>query len=415
MTRSQGARDGNAVLFWPFPTFPHIGPTLGLAQELTRRGYRVSYAAPEAFRSVIASAGATLLPYEPPFEPLVAGSEDPIDFAFGYYLGVLSTASLLERELLPDPPAALVYDTHLWGTAAGLARKLGASGIQSFPTFASNEHFSLRRAEADAAGSGGHPSVEVFHREVAAFARARGFGEYTREEFLVGYEDHNVVFMPREFQLAADTFDDRFAFVGPCVGTGELAGRWTPPAPPGPGATRPRIVLASLGTSPFGHDAEFYRSCVTAFADSGCHLVLTLGDGVDVESLGPLPPSAEAHSWLRHPAVLRHADLMISQAGIGSMMEALSFGVPLVLSPRNAEQAVNAGRAEALGVARPMPDGVDPDALLESVLAVASDPGVVERAGWMRAAIERAGGPVRAADFVTAALDGRDRRMRSAS
>jgi MGT family glycosyltransferase len=323
----------------------------------------------------------------------VPSSSDPVDLAFGYYLAVLGEASRIERELNGCRPSALVYDTHLWGTGAGLARRLGARGIQAFPTFASNAHFSLRRAEAAAAG-GGHPSVDVFHRAVIALARAGGFGAFTREELLEGRADTNIVFMPREFQIAGDTFDDRHAFVGPCPGSGPLAGRWTPPA------AGTRVVLASLGTSPFGRDPDFFRACVHAFAGSGFHLVLTVGE-TGPDELGPLPNSVEVHRWLRHPAVLQHADVFLSQAGIGSMMEALTYGVPLVLSPRNGEQGVNAARAEELGLGRVLHAPTTPEKLLAEVAEVADDPAVRARTQWMRAAVSRSGGVGRAADVIS--------------
>jgi MGT family glycosyltransferase len=381
------------VVFWPFPTFPHVGPTLGVAQELVRRGRRVVYAAPESFRATVAEAGADLIPYRPDPRPLVPGSTDPVDFAFGYYLAVLGEASRLERELAGCRPSALVYDTHLWATGAGLARRLGARGIQTFATFASNGHFSLRREEAAMNGDGGHPSVDVFHGAVAALARERGFGSFTRDDFLAGHAETNLVFMPREFQIAGDTFDDRHTFVGPCPGSGGLAGDWTPPA------AGPRIVLASLGTSPLGRDPGFFRSCVRAFAGSGFHLVLTVGE-VDPDELGPLPEWVEVHRWLRHPAVLRHADVFVSQAGVGSMMEAMAHGVPLVMSPRNGEHKVNAARAEELGLGRVLPEAATPDDLLAAVAAVADDPAVRARTEWLRAAVVRSGGAARAADVI---------------
>lgn len=381
------------VVFWPFPTYPHLGPTLGVAQELVRRGRRVVYAAPEQFRGAVTAAGAELLPYRIAPEPLEPGSSDPVDLAFGYYLAVLSGAGELADVLAADRPAALVHDTHLWGTAAGLARRLGARAVQSFPTFASNEHFSLRRAEAVTSGGVEHPSVAVFWRRVVELADALGFGGFDRDGFLAGHSDANVVFLPREFQIDGDTFDDRFAFVGPCPGSGPLEGRWNPPVD-GPG----RVALVSLGTSPFGRDADFFRSCVRALADSGHHLVLTVGDTAD-DGIGPLPGSVEVHRWLRHPAVLRHADVFVTQGGIGSMMEALTHGVPLVLSPRNGEQEVNAARAAELGLGRLLPVDLHPDTLRDAV-AAAYCPDVRARVDAMRDAVRAAGGARAAADAI---------------
>jgi UDP:flavonoid glycosyltransferase YjiC (YdhE family) len=99
--------------------------------------------------------------------------------------------------------------------------------------------------------------------------------------------------------------------------------------------------------------------------------------------------------------VLRHADVFVTQGGIGSMMEALAEGVPLVLSPRNGEQRVNAARAVELGLGALLPDEPDPAALRDAVAAATTDVGVRERVAAMRGAIARAGGARAAADAIT--------------
>ena len=50
--------------------------------------------------------------------------------------------------------------------------------------------------------------------------------------------------------------------------------------------------------------------------------------------------------------LLPHCDLVVSHAGSGSVIGALTHGLPMVLLPMGADQPLNAARAEALGVAQ---------------------------------------------------------------
>ena len=106
--------------------------------------------------------------------------------------------------------------------------------------------------------------------------------------------------------------------------------------------------------------------------------------------------------------MLRHASVFVNHAGMGTMMEALSFGVPLVLVPPDvSEHRLNARRAAELGLGR-MVSSVDvsADEIRDAVLAVAEDEKVRERVAWMRGVVNGAGGAVRAADVIEARLAG---------
>jgi UDP:flavonoid glycosyltransferase YjiC (YdhE family) len=65
--------------------------------------------------------------------------------------------------------------------------------------------------------------------------------------------------------------------------------------------------------------------------------VLAVG-GVDPAALGPIPPNVEVHAHVPQLAVLRRARVFVTPAGMGSTMESLYFGVPMVAVPQMAEQ-----------------------------------------------------------------------------
>jgi MGT family glycosyltransferase len=86
---------------------------------------------------------------------------------------------------------------------------------------------------------------------------------------------------------------------------------------------------------------------------------------------------------------------------MGSTMEALYYGVPLVCVPQMVEQEVNADRVAELGLGvRLDPDRVSAADLRGAVDTVVGDVAVHAALDRMRTAIGRAGGAVAAADAI---------------
>ncbi|OLR93770.1 macrolide family glycosyltransferase [Actinokineospora bangkokensis] len=391
------------VLVNPLPAHGHVTPTLAVVAELVRRGHRVTFATTAEFADAVLATGAEPLVYD----SALAGKAQPERFTADYVAREplrcieegIATARVFERALA-EPPDLYVYDVSTFPAGRALAQKQGRPAIQLFPVFASNEVFSFGQAQAaelDEPISAEHPAIVEFLAEVGGFVAEHGLTAGTME-FLTPCDETNLVFLPEEFQLNAWDFDDRHTFVGPCLPR-ERADGWAPPADGTP------VVLISLGTT-FNRNPDFFRRCARAFAGLPWHVVLTLGSRVRVAELGELPPNVEAHQWLPHAAVLRHASVFACHAGMGTMMEALSFGVPLVLVPPDVtEHKLNARRAAALGLGH-LVSSVDSSAeeVRDAVLAAAGDARVRERVDWMRGALERAGGATRAADVVEATL-----------
>jgi MGT family glycosyltransferase len=91
--------------------------------------------------------------------------------------------------------------------------------------------------------------------------------------------------------------------------------------------------------------------------------------------------------------VLRQSAGFITHAGINSTMEALYYGVPMLTLPQMPEQAVNADRAAALGLGRPLNlQAVTAEALRAAVDDVIADPVIRTNLDRMRSEIHCAGG-----------------------
>ncbi|WP_424187275.1 nucleotide disphospho-sugar-binding domain-containing protein [Actinokineospora sp. G85] len=119
----------------------------------------------------------------------------------------------------------------------------------------------------------------------------------------------------------------------------------------------------------------------------------------------PPPPNVEAHQQVPQLDILPHARLFITHGGMGSTMESLANGVPMVFTPHTPEQKAIARRATELGLGRTL-DPATPTAttLRDLVNETNENETIRRRTRRMREAIERAGGTTTAADHVEASL-----------
>jgi MGT family glycosyltransferase len=399
------------VAVLPFPAPGHSTPMLPVVTELVSRGHRVSFAVTPELASAVAGAGATPLEYR----SLLAGKRQPESFTADYLaqepLRCIEEGAAVTAQLLPvlsaDVPDVVVYDVSTFPTGRALASRLGRPGVQVFPVFGSNETFSFGEAQSAELSSWGdpvspdHPALAEFLERARAFAAefgllGTGAGIEGLWPLLRPCDDDNLVFLPREFQLQAEAFDDRHAFVGPCL----------PDAGPVPdGITPPGddpLVLVSLGTT-FNRHTEFFRRCAEAFAGQPWRVVITLGTGgTEPADLEPLPPNVVARTWAPHAPLLAEASAFVCHAGMGSMMESLYRGTPLVLVPPDVtEHRLNARRAEELGVGRDLRFAeTTAESLRDAVVEMATSLDVRERVAAMARHCVEGGGAARAADVL---------------
>ncbi|WP_330279446.1 oleandomycin glycosyltransferase [Streptomyces sp. NBC_00569] len=378
------------IAFLNIPAAGHVTPTLGVVEELVRRGHKVSYLAADGFAEKIASTGADVIPYATTLDPRTIAPTGAEDWLARVLLGAVreaaATAPTLEAHFGDDLPDCLVYDISMQFLGRVMSRKFGVPGIQLYPVLASHQYFS----EAEGAAEGMFGQLT---RELRAFADAHGLQDVTLDE-LMSDAPRNISFMPREFQSDADSFpEDRYTFVGIPLRESDLQGTWQP------SSDKP-VVLISLGTT-FNTQPEFFAMCAKAFEGLPWHVVIAAGPGVDLEAVGELPPNAEIHTWLTLQAVLEHAGAFVCHGGAGNTMNALYAGVPLVSVPHNGDSEMIAARTGELRLGRVLPpEEVTAETLREAVLEVAADETVQANLRDMRKYMKEAGGAPRAADTI---------------
>ncbi|MGW1373945.1 macrolide family glycosyltransferase [Streptomyces sp. NPDC002446] len=375
----------------------HVNPTLPLVEELVRRGHRVDYATSAELSDAVIKAGARWVELPAPGRiapPREFGPEEFGTFLHHVFTAMSATYPVLREHCVNELPDAICYDTVNWAPRV-LAEQLGVPAVRTIPNFASNESYSLFAEFIDGLDEE-NPGVAAVAAACAEFSAEHGVA-IDPANLLDLTEKLNLVFIPREFQPAGDTFDETFHFVGPSLGSREHAESWSPADPEAP------VLFVSLGTV-FNDRPEFYRTCIEAFGDGPYQVAMSVGD-LDPALLGDIPSNFDVRPRFPQPAVLRQTDAFVSHAGMNSTMESLYYGVPLITVPQMPEQAANAGRAQEMGLGEQLdPATVTAESLRAAVTRVASDSEVRANLDRMQKVVRQGGGAARGADLIEAYL-----------
>ncbi|HEX8444816.1 MAG TPA: nucleotide disphospho-sugar-binding domain-containing protein [Allosphingosinicella sp.] len=168
------------------------------------------------------------------------------------------------------------------------------------------------------------------------------------------------------------------------------------------------LVFCSFGTLQ-GSRAGLFRAVAVAAADLDVTLLLAHGGLLDEAEARRLPGKPIVRPYVPQRAVLARAAAAVTHAGFNTVMDALSFGVPMVALPIAFEQPATGARLERAGAAVVLQRRRTKRRIREALRAVLEQPIYRGGAGRLAAEIAEAGGVKRAADLVEAILPGTGR------
>ncbi|WP_433556079.1 macrolide family glycosyltransferase [Pseudonocardia xinjiangensis] len=382
-------------LFLPVPGHGHINPTLAVAAELGRRGHQVTYVVTEEFGEQVVSTGAELVAYSNrPFVPpgaveaqmaplmclLMGIAEDVAEPLLGVY-----------DRLRPD-----VVVGEMWAPwSAFLVAARSANSVCLAPSYVPGPDSSLVRELRPPVG----PDGRILGLErLPAIAELYGLRPEQAAAVLFRYARRTVVFMPAEFHPEPITPHTVPHFVGPALSRDESTEGFdlsfiadTP------------AVYVSLGTV-YNSLTSFYAACIEAFGGGPRPAVLSHGARITPADLPAAPANVLLAPRVPQLHVLERSAAFVTHGGMGSTMESIMYGVPMVVVPQMIEQAVTADRVAELGLGvRLDPAAVTVTTLAAAVTTVTEDPSYREACARMSAAARSAGGAQAAADVLEAA------------
>lgn len=372
------------------PAHGHTNPTLGLVRELTDAGHEVYYFSFPQFRQKIEEAGAVFIRCdENDFEMEDKENSDRVgkDIAYSVELIVSSTLALddlVAAKIAEIKPDLIVADSvAYWGKLA--AMKYQIPFVSSTTTFAFNRYSAgyMKRGAGDLLKMlAAMPKIsKQINRLKAHGYPVKGFLDIIQND----NETNTIVYTSKYFQPCADTFSDRYHFIGPSIR----------PITQPMKKTREKTVYVSLGT--VNRNPEFYRSCIHALSRTDWQIIVSLGS--DTEEFGTIPENIELYPSVDQMAVLSIADAFITHCGMNSVSEALYFNVPLILCPQTSEQEAVARRAEELGAGLRLKTMTEEE-ILQAVQTVLDTPSYKENAGTISDSFKASGGPNEARLFL---------------
>jgi MGT family glycosyltransferase len=119
--------------------------------------------------------------------------------------------------------------------------------------------------------------------------------------------------------------------------------------PPRP-SRRPRVYF-TLGTVFPQESGDLFSRVLAGVASLAVDVVVTVGQEIDPTDLGDQPANVRIKQFLPIDDALAPTDAVVSHGGSGTVIAAVSVGVPQVLLPMGADQSLNADRCAQLGVA----------------------------------------------------------------
>jgi UDP:flavonoid glycosyltransferase YjiC (YdhE family) len=96
---------------------------------------------------------------------------------------------------------------------------------------------------------------------------------------------------------------------------------------------------------------ERLRLAIAGSASLGAEVVVTVGKENDPQLLGSMPANVQVHRFIPQDQVLADCACAVIHGGSGTMLGALSWGLPLLMLPQFADQFYNSERAVLAGVA----------------------------------------------------------------
>ena len=349
------------IVFFCIPAHGHTNPTLGVVRELIERGHEVWYYSYNMLKEKIEATGAKFVSCDEYDTELKLEPKDTArvgkDLAFSTKLLVDTTLALDDKvckdmeQLQPD---CIVADSMaVWGKAVAL--KLGIPFVSSTTTFAFNQHSAKIMKQSIGELFGMIFSMPKIQKDIKRL-QDKGYPVKNILDIIRNDDKTDtIVYTSPEFQPCADTFSDKYAFVGPSVRTvTEQIEK-----------TKEKLIYISMGT--VNNDMlQLYKNCIAAFKETEYQVIMSVGNLVDIESFEELPENISVYTQVDQIAVLSQADVFLSHCGMNSVNESLYYEVPLVMYPQTSEQGGVANRVLQLGAGIQLKK-TTPSAILEAI------------------------------------------------
>ena len=380
------------ILFFSSPLYGHIIPQIPLARAFRDRGDEVAFVTADAFAPLFtgervgfrhAGPGAEGVMAEmvsrTGLNPVEAGQTGSAETAAEMFAGVrvdLGYDEALEHARAFEPDLIVAEALDFVGPAVADALGVPYATVGFGPALPTQ-------------------FTEIFAERAALSFAARGLS-YRPGEWYVDPCPPSL--QPEGWQAPASGWiavrPEAFsASAGPEAQAGDASG----------GRGDRTRVLVTFGTL-FG-ETGFISSLLTELLARDYDLRVTLGLIGSEADFSVHDERVEYVGFTPLARLLDDVDVVLTVGGAGTVLGALSRGVPMVLTPQGADQPLNAARVAAAGAGIAFPPGaVAPDAVAKAVESVLAEPGYREGARKLAAEIRSMPSAEEVASVLTTAV-----------
>ncbi len=360
------------ILFINLPYYGHFVSTIGLVQELIKKGCQVTYLMPYDWEEKVKESGADFQGYEnhKKLSEQIKNAYKTAEKIIGEYNGV-------------------IYEQFFF-LGKHLAEKYNKPVIRIFTAPATNEELMQEYIS-----SGGPMGIFKYKwiarswtKEILKALRIENSLQTDNwlDEIIHNPPALNLIYTLREFQPYVEEFDsEKYLFLGASVYERKERA-WQDKKQGHP------LIYISLGTVVKGK-RKFFQSCVEAFRDEEVDVILSTGTQFDKNKLKNIPTNVQIYLSVPQTQVLKQADVFVTHGGMNSISEAFAYGVPMVVVPFMSDQPVNARRVEELGLGVQLDyHTLDKDVLKQTVLSLLGNQHIKENVIRMQEQIHNAPG-----------------------
>lgn len=336
-------------------------PAFGIGRVLAEHGHNVRIVGPAAYAERATAAGCTHSPFPPALEFDAAkgrAAEDQESYIDEILLGA-GPAEVVAAELDRQQADVVVID-YLMRSAICRAESLGVPTV----VFLHMVH----RFHGVPRGGDEEWGWRWTYRKLNEVRESFGLeplpvGPETTAVALARRASAAVVAMPSEFDLWADEPPPSLVHVGPIFEERE-APPWESPWPEDD--ERP-LAVVSMGST-YMHQEELLTRVAGVLAELGMRVLVLTGSELGAEEI-EAGPDVVVRDFVPHRGVFPQADLVITHAGMGTLMAAFAVGVPVLCLPLGRDQTINADLVAELGLGSVL----SPDAAPEQIRQAAEE------------------------------------------
>jgi MGT family glycosyltransferase len=414
---------------WPFPG--HIHPNVAIAHALRSRGHDVGFYTGESVRASLEAEGFRCFPFRVVSEARVHEMVLELDGLSLQWWKARRAKSLLSQWLLGTldgqladlasvfsswRPHAIVCDPAMWGPLLVLHETervpLAIMSYVAACMLPGPEGPILGVPLPRAEGSAGRFLRRTLRRigDVVSADVRRKAEELRARHGLVPIGTSVTAFagrMPLYIVPSTPTYDRErrdlprsVRYVGPCS--------WDKPATVSRApwlddmrSDRP-VVYVTEGTM-HSKPPMLLKAALQGLASSPVQVVATTGRHRDPAAIGlsVVPVNARVERFVPHSDLLPRTSVVVTTGGTGTVLAALSEGVPLVIVPTAWDQPENAWRVAESGAGiRLTPRQCTPAHLRSAVMRVLHDRSFLENARRLKNDFANYGGASQAADLL---------------